>query len=136
MKYILSSITLFLLILFSYSLVSAQNQANLTIENKSKRTMTVKVMQGVKGYGSLYANENISSYSSGKIYFSKTGNYYTKTKAELAGSETIYRLGDSFHVTNDESGYSVLTLTFTIKESAIPQVTGGKQISKVEFDQN
>jgi hypothetical protein len=29
-----------------------------------------------------------------------------------------------------------MTLTFSIKESSVPQATGGKQISKSEFDQN
>jgi hypothetical protein len=29
-----------------------------------------------------------------------------------------------------------MTLTFSIKESTVPQATGGKSISKTEFDQN
>jgi hypothetical protein len=29
-----------------------------------------------------------------------------------------------------------MTLTFTIVESSVPQATGGKSISKTEFDQN
>jgi hypothetical protein len=44
--------------------------------------------------------------------------------------------GQPFEVTNNTSGYSVMTLTFSIKESSVPQATGGKQISKSEFDQN
>ncbi len=31
---------------------------------------------------------------------------------------------------------SVMTLTFTIKESTVPQASGGKAISKSEFDEN
>ena len=39
-------------------------------------------------------------------------------------------------ITNDSRGYSVLTLTFSITESSVPRATGGKQISKSEFDKN
>lgn len=31
---------------------------------------------------------------------------------------------------------TIITLTFSIKELTVPQATGGKQISKTEFDQN
>ena len=54
----------------------------------------------------------------------------------LKGKDPVYQKGRPFQVTNDENGYSVLTLTFSIRESTVPQVAGGKQISKLEFDQN
>jgi len=48
----------------------------------------------------------------------------------------VCRKGHPFEVTNNSSGYSVMTLTFSIKESSVPQATGGNPISKSEFDQN
>ncbi|MBU4537513.1 MAG: hypothetical protein L6264_06810 [Weeksellaceae bacterium] len=110
-------------------------QARLTIENNSQRSMTVKVMRGT-GKGLLHKTINIGSYNSGIIHFSESGNYFTKTKAVRQGKNPVYQKGEPFRVTNDETGYSVMTLTFSITESSVPQVTGGKQISKSEFDLN
>jgi hypothetical protein len=111
-------------------------QARLTIENNSMRSMTVKVMQGSSGKGTLHETVTIAAYSNETVYFSNSGYYFTKTKAVLQGKSPVYRKGQAFEVTNDATGYSVLTLTFSIKESSVPQATGGKQISKSEFDQN
>jgi len=111
-------------------------QARLTIENNSMRSMTVKVMKGYSGKGALHETVTIGAYGSETVYFSQSAYYFTKTKAVLKGKDPIYRKGQSFQVTNDATGYSVYTLTFSIKESSIPQATGGKSISKTEFDQN
>ena len=116
------------------SIVSAQ--ASLTIVNNSMRSMTVKVMQGFSGDGTLHETVSIAANSNQTVYFSNSGYYFTKTKAVLQGKTPVYRKGQAFEVTNNSSGYSVLTLTFSIKESSVPQATGGKQISKSEFDQN
>ena len=97
-------------------------QARLTIENNSMRSMTVKVMQGSSGKGTLHETVTIGAYGSETVYFSNSGYYFTKTKAVLQGKDPVYR--------------KVMTLTFSIKESSVPQATGGKQISKSEFDQN
>jgi hypothetical protein len=128
-------ITLFttVLLLASFAL---RAQARLTIENNSMRSMTVKVMKGYSGKGTLNETVNIGAYSSETVYFSESGYYFTKTKAVLKGKDPVYRKGQPFSVTNDETGYSVMTLTFSIKESSIPKATGGKAISKTEFDQN
>jgi hypothetical protein len=115
---------------------STSGQARLTIENNSMRSMTVKVMKDNSEKGTLFKSISISPYSNETVYFSKSGYYFTKTKAVLSGKDPIYRKGQRFSVTNDESGYSILTLTFSIKESSIPQASGGKSISKQEFDQN
>lgn len=123
--------TILLLVTFS-----ATAQARLTIENNSMRLMTVKVMEGYGGKGTLYETVTIGAYSSETVYFVESGYYFTKTKAVLKGKNPIFRKGQPFEVTNDSSGYSVLTLTFSITESTYPQATGGKQISKTEFDQN
>jgi hypothetical protein len=109
-------------------------QARLTIVNNSTRYMTVKVMRGA-GKGSLHETVYIPGYASETVYFSSSGTYFTKSKAVLAQREPVYKKGKAFRVTNDESGYSVLTLTFTIKESAVLESTG-QSISKTEFDQN
>jgi hypothetical protein len=121
------------LLLVSFSIKA---QASLTIENNSMRTMTVKVMEGSYGKGTLYETVTIGANSSETVYFSNSGYYFTKTKAEIKGKDPIYRKGQPFSVTNDDTGYSILTLTFSIKESTVPQATGGKSISKTEFDQN
>ena len=110
-------------------------QARLTIENNSMRQMTVKVMKGSSGKGTLHESVNISAYGSETIYFTETGYYFTKSKAILNGKDPVYKKGKSFKVINGSDGYSVLRLTFTIKESAVPASTG-QTISKNEFDQN
>lgn len=86
--------------------------------------------------GSLHKTIVIGKNGSGTVYFSDSGNYYTKTKAVLDGREPVYQKGQPFKVVNDDTGYSVMTLTFSIKESTVPQVTGGQQISRQEFEQN
>lgn len=133
-QHVLKSILLPLFIILFGSALKAQ--ARLTIENNSMRSMTVKVMKGNGGKGILHETVSISAYGSETVYFSESGYYFTKTKATLTGKDPIYRKGQSFQVTNDETGYSVFTLTFSIKESSIPQATGGKSISKQEFEQN
>ncbi|HUN01351.1 MAG TPA: hypothetical protein PLS00_00740, partial [Niabella sp.] len=60
---------------------------------------------------------SISSYESKTIYFSQSGYYFTKTKAVLRGKDPVYQKGQPFKVTNDDTGYSVMTLTFSIKEN-------------------
>ncbi len=129
--------SIILIISFFLLQVSFANaQARLTIENNSMRTMTVKVMQGYSGKGTLHETVTIGAYGSKTVYFSNSGYYFTKTKAVLQGKDPVYRKGQPFEVTNNSSGYSVMTLTFSIKESSVPQATGGKQISKTEFEQN
>ncbi len=132
-KAIKTTLILTIVILTSFS-VNAQ--ARLTIENNSQRSMTVKVMKGYNAKGTLHETAVISANGSETIYFSESGYYFTKTKAVLKGKEPVYQKGQPFQVTNNSSGYSVLTLTFTIRETTVPQVLGGKQISKSEFDQN
>lgn len=126
----------FIALLIILTSIGVKGQASLTIVNDSKRLMTVKVMSGYSGKGTLYEVVTIDANSSETISFSEGGYYFTKTKAVLNGRDPIFRKGQPFKVTNNSSGYSVMTLTFTIKESSIPQATGGKAITKTEFDQN
>jgi hypothetical protein len=127
--------TFFTAVLLLTSFV-ANAQARLTIENNSMRSMTVKVMKQNSDKGTLHETITIEAYSSETVYFSYSGYYFTKTKAVLKGKDPIYRKGQPFQVTNNSSGYSVMTLTFTITEAAVPQASGGKAISKTEFDEN
>ena len=92
-------------------------------------------MKGSSGKGTLHETANISAYSSETIYFSQTGYYFTKSKAVLSGRDPVYKKGQSFKVISGDEGYSVFTLTFTIKESAVP-VSSGQSISKSEFESN
>lgn len=127
------------IVLFIFTVYISFNlsaQARLTIENNSTRSMTVKVMRGSSGKGTLHEIVSIGANASKTVYFSHSGYYFTKTKAVLKGKDHIYRKGQPFSVTNDDTGYSIMTLTFSITESTIPQVSGGKSISKTEFDQN
>jgi hypothetical protein len=131
---IFKTVLLFVCVLFATNTVSAQ--ARLTVENNSKRTMTVKVMRGNVYQSELYTTATIYPNSNATIYFSNTGYYFCKTKAVLGESDPVYQKGQPFYVVNDDTGYSVMTLTFTIVESTVPQVTGGERINKAEFDKN
>jgi hypothetical protein len=123
--------TLFILVLCTTSSIA---QARLTIVNNSMRDMTVKIMQG-PGKGSFYESVQIAPYSQETVRFYASGTFFTKSKAVIFKKDPIYKKGKSFKVTSDETGYSVLTLTFTIKESAVVE-SNGQSISKAEFDQN
>lgn len=116
--------------------LKAAESASLEIVNNSQRVMTVKVMEGNHTASNLYNQIVVKPFARSKIYISQTGNYFVKTKASINGKDPIYQKGNPFHVVNDETGYSVLTLTYTIKESAIPEASGGKRISQSEFDRN
>ena len=131
----LQSIKIILLLSFFVLSLKISAQANLTIQNNSKRLMTVKVMKGY-GEGELYKTVSIDAFGSRTIYFTESGYYFTKSKAVLSGKDPIYRKGNPFDVRNDSYGYSELILTFSITESNVPRASGGRQISKSEFDKN
>jgi hypothetical protein len=97
--------------------------------------MTVKIMKGSSGKGTLHETVYLIAYGTETIYFTETGYYFTKSKAILKGKDPVYKKGKAFKVINGSEGYSVLRLTFTIKESSVPSSTG-QTISKSEFDQN
>ena len=129
MKKIVYSIMIF----FAFSNLNAQ--ARLTIENNSQRQMKVKIMK--KGsVSSLFEVIEISSYKSHTVYFHESGTYFTKTKATINGKDPICKKSQNFKVVNDETGYSILTLTFSIKESKTPISSGGQTISNSEFEKD
>jgi hypothetical protein len=127
----LKIIFLFCILFSSFSF----SQATLKVENNSGRSMMLKVMEVDGGDGTLYQEIYIAPYGSKTVEFSYSGRFFTKTKATLAGKEPVYEKGKTFEVVNDSRGYSVMTLTFSIKESSVP-VTSGKKISKGEFEKN
>lgn len=124
--------SLFLLILNA----SGISQARIEIHNNSIRDMTVKVMKTNSSNGDLYEIVYISPNAMKTVFFNETGHYFTKTKASLAGKKPVCRKGENFKVYNGTDGYSILTLTYTVEESAIHLSSGGSSISESEFDQN
>ena len=107
------------------------HNATLTIINKSDYTMTVKVM---KQYGGLYQTVYISPGSYSTVSFSRSGNFYTKTKAEKKFSGTLYKKGGVFSIQCDDKGYTTATLEFVITSSGGGSM--GQSISKAEFEKN
>lgn len=108
----------------------AGTSAQLTINNHSNRTLTVKVM---KQTGGLYTTLYVRAQQSRTCYIDQQGYYYTKTKAEKSFGETIYSQDDAFFVQNNSQGYSVLSITYWIEESQYPQ-SSGTHISKSQFE--
>lgn len=115
---------------------AAHAQARLVIENQSARQMTVKVMQTSDSADWLHQTTDVGPFGTRTVYFAETGVYFLKTMAVLAGREPVYQKGETFAVYNGSDGYSVITVTFTIRESAVPQLLGGEEISKQEFERD
>lgn len=126
----------FLFVAF-FNLFAIAQKAELHIVNNSERLLTLKIMRdGGTSEDSKYSILTVSPHTSSTEYFSETGHYYLKTKAEKTGTETIYKKGDPFEVYVGSDGYSVLTITYTIKESNVKNPMEGKEISKSEFERN
>jgi hypothetical protein len=115
--------------------INSDAQARLTIENNSQRHMKVKIMKK-ESVTTLFKVIEISSFKSYTVYFQKSGTYFTKTRAVYKGKAPICKKSQTFSVVNDETGYSILTLSFTIKESMNPISSGGQTISNVEFEKD
>lgn len=115
---------------------TAHAQARLVVENQSQREMTVKVMRTYDGGDSLHGTTSVAPYGTRTIYFSETGDYFLKTMAVLSGRDPVFQKGEPFRVYSGRDGFSVITVTFSIKESIVPQVLGGQKISREEFDRN
>ena len=129
------NITVFLLLFFRMYSFQSFGQATLEVQNNSGRMMRLKVMEFDGGDGTLFKEVSIGAYQNETIEFYSSGRYFTKTKATLNGKDPVYEKGKAFEVVNDRRGHSVMTLTFSIRESSVP-VTSGKKISKGEFDKN
>jgi hypothetical protein len=58
-------------------------QARLKINNDSGQEMTVKIMQNMSYNDRLHRIVTIAPYDTQRVYFTETGNYYTKTIAAM-----------------------------------------------------
>ena len=76
----------------------------------------------------------VDSNSSKTINIQRTDNYNFKTKATYPGRKPVFKKGNPFRVYVGIDGYSILTITFSIQESNLPDPMSGKQISEAEFE--
>ena len=86
----------------------------------------------MRNEGGLYTTRVLNPHSSSTVTFSKSGYFYTKTKAEK-GMETIYKKGGVFDVYVGSDGYSEGELEFYVSEG---YGSSGQSISKAEFEKN
>lgn len=127
----------FILITLTFPISGVCQRAELHLVNTSARSLTIKVMEEITTRNdTLQSVLTVHPYSRKVEYFTKTGDYYLKTEASLAGKESIYTKGNPFRVYVGSDGYSVLTITYAITESTAPDPVAGSRISKIEFDRN
>lgn len=105
-------------------------RASLSISNRSDYTLINKVMR-ING-GGLYATVTIPARASRIVYFSKSGSFYTKMKAEN-GLETLYKQDSPFSIQCDSSGYTEASISYYISSYG---GSAGRTISKTEFEKN
>ena len=108
----------------------SEEKASLNILNKSDYTLTIKVMRS--NGGGLYATVTIPARASRIVYFSKSGSFYTKMKAEK-GLETLYKQDSPFSIQCDSSGYTEASISYYISSYG---GSAGRTISKSEFEKN
>lgn len=111
---------------YSYS----DERASLSISNRSEYTLTIKVMRN--NGGGLYTTVTIPAKSSRTVYFSNSGSFYTKMKAEN-GWETLYKQDSPFSIQCDSNGYTEASMSYYISSYG---GSAGKSISKSEFEKN
>lgn len=111
---------------YSYS----DERASLSISNRSEYTLTIKVMRN--NGGGLYTTVTIPAKSSRTVYFSNSGSFYTKMKAEN-GWETLYKQDSPFSILCDSNGYTEASMSYYISSYG---GSAGKSISKSEFEKN
>lgn len=109
--------------------LAQKNSATLDLVNKSNYTITVKIM---RCSGGLFTTRVLYPFASSTVYFTKSGQFYTKTKAEKT-FDTIYKRGNSFEVYCEDDGYTSGSLEFYVSAGSGMQ---GQSISKAEFDSN
>ena len=105
-----------------------QQNAVITISNRSDYTITVKIM---RAGGGLYTTRSIGPRSSSSVSFANSGDFYTKTKAEK-GLETLYKKGSIFNIYCESDGYTEGTLEFYVSGYG----SSGQNISRAEFEKN
>lgn len=105
-------------------------KASLSISNCSDYTLTIKIMR-ING-GGLHTEVAIPAKSSTTVYFSNSGSFYTKLKAEK-GLETIYKQDSPFSIQCDSNGYTEASMSYYISSYG---GSAGKSISRSEFEKN
>ena len=108
----------------------SSEKASLNISNRSDYTLTIKVMRN--NGGGLYATVTIPAKSSRTVYFSNSGSFYTKMKAEN-GRETLYKQDSPFSIQCDSNGYTEASMSYYISSYG---GSAGKSISRSEFEKN
>lgn len=108
----------------------SDGKASLCISNRSEYTLTIKVMRN--NGGGLYTTVTIPAKSSRTVYFSNSGSFYTKLKAEN-GWETLYKQDSPFSIQCDSYGYTEASMSYYVSSYG---GSAGKSISKSEFDKN
>lgn len=104
-------------------------QASMTFRNQSDYTMTLRVLHS---YGGYYTTVYLAPHSSRILYFSQSGSFKLKIKAEHGGSVS-YHDGGHFSVTNNGYEYSEGTISFQMSTYGSGL---GPQISAKEFESN
>lgn len=129
--------------IISGSIQLFSQQASLTINNKSDRFLTVKVMKGPERTAKYFKTDSVAPKGTQTIYFSETGLYFTKCQAVLIhkdpkiSNDTIYSKDRPFQVISDKKrGYSNITMEFTVKESKKPVLQNVTPITRKEYDGN
>ena len=105
-------------------------KASLSISNRSDYTLTIKVMRCNEG--GLYTTVTIPARSSRIVYFSNSGSFYTKLKAEN-GWETLYKQDSPFSIQCDSNVYTESSMSYYISSYG---GSAGKSISRSEFEKN
>ncbi len=121
------------LLLSILALRMTAQRAELHVVNHSSRQLTVKIM---KKSGARFSLLQIGPQGRSTGYFEHTGEFFLKTKAVLSGKEILYKKGDPFRVLVGSGGYSILTITYSINESAASNPMDGEQISRDEFEKD
>jgi len=112
--------------------------SELTVENYSQRSLTVKVLKVVSmkktiEYGPAVRIEPMARYGPIELY--ETGDYYVKVKSEYPGREPVYSKGGPFRVEVGLKNYSALTIKYSFSETTADSVYGAR-IDKSEFERN
>ena len=111
-------------------LSSHTEKASLCISNRSEYSLTIKVMR--TNSGGLYSTLTIPAKSSRTVYFSQSGSFYIKMKAEK-GLETLYKQDSPFSIQCDSFGYTEATLSYYVSSYG---GSAGHSISRSEFEKN
>ncbi len=132
----------FVIFIILFSLQSFAQQASLTVENKSNRKLTFKVMKGNERKCVLFKIDSVAPKSKQVVYFTETGFYFTKCQAVFYSkddpkmNDTLFSKERPFQVISDaKRGYSNITMKYVIKESKKSEPDNAVPITRKEYSQ-